>query len=264
MTTSANVPGVYDVAIDGRDYMIDTQYQESFRYQTIDPIRRQADTSDSVGEASLNPEGFWRRSPPSFHKGAGQPRYDATDSDPDRFKNSVGVDVWTEGQLSLLKDTAEDFDVGQDVLGAVAAANSGEYYVRLADGTIRKLNMFTGFSSYGPVSLTGVTDMASLNGQLFVVNSGHLYKVDASTATAWITSDPSNFIYVSAAAGRLVAATSAGNSYDVSATGLSTLPSVLLDTPLLGGTSVNGTIYLFEFGKAGDLQDDSEVGRNGP
>ena len=78
MTTSSNVPGVFDVAIDGNDYMIDTQYLESFRYETIDPIRRQADTSDSVGESSLNPEGYWRRSPNSWHHGAGQARYDVT------------------------------------------------------------------------------------------------------------------------------------------------------------------------------------------
>lgn len=245
MTTTSEVPGVYDIGIDGRGYMVDTQYLEAFRVQTLDPIRRQADSSSSVGESSLNPEGYWRRSPESFHKGAGQARYDNSDSDPDRFKDSRGVDVWTEGQLSLLKATSEILDLGSDILDIAPAPNSPQqWYVCTSNGKVYDVDLFTETSSEFNTAVTGATDIAYVGSQLFVIESGHLYVVTSSTKTAWITSDPTSFLDVFGVGGRLLTGNSDGNTYDVSSSGLSSLPSAYYSERLRSAVEVDGYIYM--------------------
>lgn len=104
------VPDVWDCSINGRPYMYDWKYADrfqraSFQRTSIPLLRPQADTSSNLGEQSLNPEEFGRRSAESWHHGAGQTFLDRTDSDPWRFRASKGVDVWTKHQWSLLNDT---------------------------------------------------------------------------------------------------------------------------------------------------------------
>ena len=52
--------------------------------------------------------GWWLRSQSSFHSGSGIKFYDpsAGETVDYRFTDSKGVDVWTKGQVTLLKDTA--------------------------------------------------------------------------------------------------------------------------------------------------------------
>jgi hypothetical protein len=103
---STDVPAIWDVALDGRGYLLDLESNQ-FRHQSIPLIRQQADTSDTPGEQSLNPEDLWRRSIDSWHQGAGQTYYDANDSNEAQYHTSKGIDPWTRGQVSLLHDTAQ-------------------------------------------------------------------------------------------------------------------------------------------------------------
>src|SRR5688572_4888097 len=107
-TTTAEVPSRFDVALNGRPYMLDFREQgENMQRRSIQILRDQADTSDSPGEQSLNPEGLWRRSQESWERGAGQTYFDRRDSDPTRFRSSKGVDPFsTRWALGLLPDTA--------------------------------------------------------------------------------------------------------------------------------------------------------------
>lgn len=100
MTTSAQVPGRFPVAINGRPYMT-----EGMERQSLQVLRQQSDVSALPSEASLNPRGLWRRSQESYHHGAGQLFRDGEDADPARFRASKGVDPWTEGKLTLLNET---------------------------------------------------------------------------------------------------------------------------------------------------------------
>lgn len=101
-SSSTLVPYRYPVALDGRPYMIDTVRAEEWRHETVPLLRPQTDDSSQPGEASINPEGLWRRSFRSWHKGTGQRSLDLEESSPFRFTTSIGVDVWTPHQLSLL------------------------------------------------------------------------------------------------------------------------------------------------------------------
>lgn len=253
MTTTDEVPGKYDVGINGHGYMIDTQFLEAYQSRTVDPIRRQGDSSSSVGESSLNPEGYWRRSPESWHKGAGQTRYDAADSDEDRFLSSRGVDVWTEGQLSLLED-ATAFNTTATSLTILDAVSTGTGAVGIVNGGGDLHVYYSSFSSYRVVTSpqSDVTDVATDGTTVWYVDDGHLYEelvttLEAGTAATspWITDDPTNITGVKYCGGRLLCH-AGGNVYDVSATSIATLPTALGELP--GGdfqaTYANGYIYM--------------------
>jgi len=66
--------------------------------------KERIDQGSSAGENSLS--NWWLRSATSWHRGAGLTFYDAAQDDLYRFDESANVDVWTPGQISLLKDTA--------------------------------------------------------------------------------------------------------------------------------------------------------------
>lgn len=102
---SEQVPGKFDVSINGRGYMLDLQDgSDAFSRRSIPLLRNQANTGDQFGEASLNPEELWRRSQDSWDHGAGQVHLDREESDRRRFRSSKGVNVWERWKLSLLPD----------------------------------------------------------------------------------------------------------------------------------------------------------------
>ena len=98
------VPDIFPVAIAGRAYALDMasgRYARTFEAR----LRESSDFSDIPGEAAINPQGLWRRGQTSWHFGMNQPYGDLPDSFPQRFYQSLGVDVWTDGEVSLLKNT---------------------------------------------------------------------------------------------------------------------------------------------------------------
>ena len=101
---SSLVPDIFPVAIAGRPYMLDMasgRYGRTFEARLRDSV----DQSDIPGEAAINPQGLWRRGQTSWHFGFNQKYGDLPDSNVERFEASLGVDVWTEGELTLLNDT---------------------------------------------------------------------------------------------------------------------------------------------------------------
>jgi hypothetical protein len=98
------VPHIFPVSIDGRAYMLDTasgRYARTFEARLRDSV----DQAEIPGETSINPQGLWRRGQTSWHFGFNQKYGDLPDSNSQRFNDSLGVDVWTEGELTLLDDT---------------------------------------------------------------------------------------------------------------------------------------------------------------
>lgn len=102
-----SVPGTHPVSLDGRAYLLDLG-SEQFSYESIPMLNPQLQQSaEQVSESSLNPEGLWRRSQESWHKGAGQTYLDKNDSDSARFRTSLGIDPWEKGEITLLNEVTK-------------------------------------------------------------------------------------------------------------------------------------------------------------
>lgn len=97
--------GIADVAIGGHVYMIDWSATTPLLHRSIPILKPPQDNSDSPGEQSVNPEGWWRRAGESWHEGAGQQVFDRKTSSAYRFRQSQGMYVWQDWSLSLLQDT---------------------------------------------------------------------------------------------------------------------------------------------------------------
>lgn len=98
------VPYKFPVSLGGYPYMVDTVRENDWGHETVPLLREQSDSGQVPGETSLNPEGPWRRTSSSWHKGAGQTFFDREESSPYRFADSVGVNVWERYEVSLLPD----------------------------------------------------------------------------------------------------------------------------------------------------------------
>ncbi len=93
----------FDIALGGIPFMLATSQELPRSVQTI-PVRKdQFDAESDPGEQSLS--SWWRRSQSSFHGGAGDLYQENSESNIDSttFNTSSGIDVFTPGQITLLK-----------------------------------------------------------------------------------------------------------------------------------------------------------------
>ena len=98
----------YDVAFGGIPFFLAPTDTNPYQRETAPYRKDQFDSSKEPGEQSLT--GWWIRSQSSFHIGQGIKFYDPSsgESSPYRFADSQGVDVWTKGQVTLLKDVVQE------------------------------------------------------------------------------------------------------------------------------------------------------------
>jgi len=94
----------YDVALGGQPFLYAINDERPYIRQTAPYRKEQFDNNQEPGEQSLT--GWWLRSQSSFHNGTGIRFYDPSAGEvvAHRFTDSKGVDVWTKGQVTLLKD----------------------------------------------------------------------------------------------------------------------------------------------------------------
>jgi hypothetical protein len=94
----------YDVALGGLPFIYAISDARPYTRQTAPFRKDQFDNGAEPGEQSLT--GWWIRSQASFHSGSGIRFYDPATTDENghyRFADSKGLDVWTKGQVTLLK-----------------------------------------------------------------------------------------------------------------------------------------------------------------
>ena len=108
----------YDVAIGGEPFFLAPTDQTPYQRETAPYRKDQFDNGKEPGEQSLT--GWWIRSQSSFHVGDGINFYDPStgESSPYRFADSQGVDVWTKGQVTLLKDMDNNHQTTTAVTGS--------------------------------------------------------------------------------------------------------------------------------------------------
>jgi hypothetical protein len=107
----------YDIAVGGLPFFLAPTDPTPYQRETAPYRKDQFDSSSEPGEQSLT--GWWIRSQSSFHVGQGINFYDPSAGEVSkyRFKDSQGVDVWTKGQVTLLKDVDNNHETLAEVSG---------------------------------------------------------------------------------------------------------------------------------------------------
>jgi hypothetical protein len=107
----------YDVAVGGLPFFLAPTDQTPYQRETAPYRKDQFDNGSEPGEQSLT--GWWIRSQSSFHVGDGIKFYDpsAGEATKYRFTDSQGVDVWTKGEVRLLKDVENEHPTTGAVVG---------------------------------------------------------------------------------------------------------------------------------------------------
>ncbi len=108
----------YDVAVGGEPFFLAPTDQTPYQRETAPYRKDQFDNGKEPGEQSLT--GWWIRSQSSFHVGSGIKFYDPStgETSPYRFADSQGLDVWTKGEVKLLKDVVEEHQITGPVTGS--------------------------------------------------------------------------------------------------------------------------------------------------
>ena len=111
-----NTDIAYDIAIGGLPFILATNNERPYGRRTAPFKKDQFDSTNEPGEQSLT--GWWIRSQMSFHGGSGINFFDPATNDENghyRFADSKGLNVWTKGEVSLLKNCTQ----GHNMTGAI-------------------------------------------------------------------------------------------------------------------------------------------------
>jgi hypothetical protein len=117
----------YDVALGGLPFFYAINDARPYIRQTAPFRKEQFDNQTEPGEQSLT--GWWIRSQMSFHSGTGIKFYDPATTDEVghyRFADSKGVNVWTKGQVTLLKSCTS----GHVTTGPIATNGTPQQHLR--------------------------------------------------------------------------------------------------------------------------------------
>jgi hypothetical protein len=194
----------YSYAIGGLPFMSAASIEHPIIRETAPVRKEQFDNQTLPGEQTL--EYWWIRSQHSFHGGAGQVFADPTEGNPFnaiRFRTSRNVDVWTQGEVSLLR-VAETINGGTAVPGLLDATEftfvDGEHAAAAVAATHIHFVTSDDYVSH-ELSVTTVAESVTSDGShLFVAAQDGVWSApmpaDFSTAPSWTqeydfsTSDP--------------------------------------------------------------------------
>lgn len=112
-----NTDIAYDVAIGGMPFIYAIADARPYIRQTAPYRKEQFDNQTEPGEQSLT--GWWIRSQSSFHEGTGITFYDPAlipGEGTFQFKDSKGVNVWNEGEVTLLKSSTQGHQCTGNIL----------------------------------------------------------------------------------------------------------------------------------------------------
>jgi hypothetical protein len=105
VTTNYQLSDVsFDIAVNNMPFFIASTDEQPYRRESAPSKREQIDQTTEPGEQSFT--GWWFRSQSSCHLGAGARFFEPVQDETLRYRflDSEGVDVWTKGEISLLKD----------------------------------------------------------------------------------------------------------------------------------------------------------------
>jgi hypothetical protein len=97
----------FDMAVGGLPFIMAVTDNTPYKRQTAEFRSQRVDQMRDPGEHTLGGSGYWTRSQSSWHYGEGvlfsEPMEGNDLEVRFRYRDSYGVDVWTPGEISLLK-----------------------------------------------------------------------------------------------------------------------------------------------------------------
>ena len=172
-----NTTESYDVAVGGLPFFYAIADDRPYIRQTAPFNKQQSDISAEPGEQSLT--GWWLRSQSSFHNGTGIKFYDpsAGETVAHRFADSQNVDVWTKGQVTLLKEssnTSTSTGIYKLISGVSGGIDVAIAYIP-GSTTIKDIKGDgTTLTTYATTA-SGIVDVVTNGTTLFVANATRIY-----------------------------------------------------------------------------------------
>ena len=128
----------FDVAIGGLPFLLNVNDTTPYRRSTARWKYERVDQAREPGEQTLD-SGLWVRSQTSFHLGEGVQFQEALEGNAEqlrfRYFTGQGIDPWTPGQISLLKDTTKVYPAGTNssaqVISLPATINGTDYLLHV-------------------------------------------------------------------------------------------------------------------------------------
>jgi hypothetical protein len=172
-----NTTESYDVAVGGLPFFYAIADDRPYIRQTAPFNKQQSDISAEPGEQSLT--GWWLRSQSSFHNGTGIKFYDpsAGETVTHRFADSQNVDVWTKGQVTLLKESTNTVTNSDTYKIISAVSGSTDVVIAYIPGstTIKDIQSNgTTLTTYATTA-SGIVDVVTDGTTLFVANATRIY-----------------------------------------------------------------------------------------
>jgi hypothetical protein len=263
----------FDVAVGGMPFIYAVSDERPYIRQTAPYRKDQFDNNQEPGEQSLT--GWWIRSQSSFHSGTGIKFYDpaAGEITAHRFADSRNVDVWTKGQVTLLKETnnaaAATADPYKLISGISGSTNVVIAFRPSSDEIIDIKDDGTNLTTYATTA-SGIVDIVSNGTILFVANATRIFyqTIGSTSALNNHYSTGTAAVKMGWVKQRLVAGIGTSIYELTGALGTTTLPAAIYTHPNTdwewtsiseGGSAIyaagyaggNGAIYKFTLSTAG-------------
>ena len=175
-STWQNTNESYDVAVGGLPFFYAISDARPYIRQTAPFRKEQSDIGAEPGEQSLT--GFWLRSQSSFHNGTGIKFYDpsAGETVNYRFADSDNVDVWTKGQVTLLKETTNTVSSGiYKLISGVSGATDVAISFIPGSTTLKDIKAdATTLTTYATTA-SAIVDIVTNGTTLFVANATRIF-----------------------------------------------------------------------------------------
>ena len=213
----------FDIAIGGLPFIMAVTDNTPYKRQTAEFRAQRVDQMRDPGEHTLAGSGYWTRSQSSWHYGEGIQYTEPMEGNDNevrfRFRDSVGVDVWTPGQLSLLRKTTlvQAFSGKVTLASGNDAANNVVFAINEATYTsagtaiykITTAGTSTAFVTYASLGSKTILGQTSDGATLYVTNDANIYDIDMSTGTvhtAYNWSKTPSDVKMKSVKGRVIAA----------------------------------------------------------
>jgi hypothetical protein len=186
----------FDVAVGGMPFIMAITDSTPYKRQTADFRTTRVDQERDPGEHTLQGSGYWIRAQSSWHYGDGIQFTEPLEGNDNevrfRFRDSVGIDPWTPGQVSLLKDTTKVLSLTGKSQIVTGTDTSGVTYLFAADQTatpttsIYKITTSGTTSAFTARSAIGngqILDICSDGTFLYVATATAIYDIGIDTGT---------------------------------------------------------------------------------